>query len=143
MNDDDSAEHDILGQMRGGLVFVKTQNRPAMVQFYQHKLNMKIWLEQPDITILSHGNMLVGFHNQPDLPAGGIDTGIMFTFVYPTKAEVDTMYEKFKDSTAGGPPRENERYRIYQFFAKDPEGRNLEFQVFLHSLDVVVTSAVE
>ena len=32
------------------------------------------------------------------------------------------------------PPRENPDYRIYHFFARDPEGRSLEFQSFLHEL---------
>ena len=65
----------------------------------------------------------------------------MYTFVYPTRDEVDAMYERFKDTTADGPPRDNPKYKIYQFFAKDPEGRQLEFQAFLHPLGVV-TSAV-
>jgi hypothetical protein len=29
-------------------------------------------------------------------------------------------------------PKTNERYRIYHFFGKDPEGRNIECQAFLH-----------
>lgn len=57
----------------------------------------------------------------------------MYTFVYPSKEQVDEMYDKLKD-IADDRPRHNERYRIYQFFAKDPEGRNLEFQAFLHPL---------
>lgn len=120
--------------MRGGLLFVKTQDRAATVQFYREMIDMKVWLEQPEITILSHGNLLLGFHNQPDLPPGGLD-GIMYTFVYPAREEVDAMYERFKDSTADGPPRDNPKYKIYQFFAKDSEGRQLEFQAFLHPLE--------
>lgn len=34
--------------------------------------------------------------------------------------------------TADAEPRENKDYKIYQFFAKDPEGRTLEFQYFMH-----------
>jgi hypothetical protein len=29
----------------------------------------------------------------------------------------------------------NDRYRIYHFFATDPEGRKLEFQAFLHCVE--------
>ncbi|CAB9507242.1 Inherit from NOG: glyoxalase bleomycin resistance protein dioxygenase [Seminavis robusta] len=125
-----------IGQMRGGLLFVKTKDRPGIVNFYQEKIGMKVWLEQPEITVLSHGNLLIGFHQLPTDATTPVTTeGIMYTFVYPTKAEVDAMYEIFRDTTADGPPRENTKYRIYQFFAADPEGRQLEFQAFLHPLE--------
>jgi hypothetical protein len=39
------------------------------------------------------------------------------------------MYAKHQE-TAKGPPRENPNYPIYNFFAADPEGRPIEFQVF-------------
>ena len=116
-----------------------------MVEFYQSRLGMKIWLEQPDITILSHGNLLLGFHQQSKqnddsstetetIPLA--DTQGCYTFVYPSKAAVDDMYQVLSD-TADGPPRTNTRYRIYQFFARDPEGRTLECQAFLHELTIV------
>jgi hypothetical protein len=128
----------MVGQMRGGLTFLKTRDRPGIVGFYRSQIGMEVWLEQPDITILSFGNFLVGFHHKPDEDP---DLAGMYTFVYPTKAAVDAMYGVFKATTADGPPRVNTTYRIYQFFATDPEGRRLEFQAFLHPLDVV-SSAV-
>jgi ABC-type branched-subunit amino acid transport system ATPase component len=120
-----------VGQMLGGLVFLKTSNRSSLVEFYMNRIGMATWLEQPNITILSHGNMILGFHQltgdeQPDLHG-------MYTFVYPSIEQVDEMYNKFQD-IADDKPRYNDRYKIYQFFAKDPEGRNLEFQAFLHPL---------
>jgi hypothetical protein len=120
-------EKEVIGQMRGGLVFVKTKDRPIIVKFYQDNMDMKVWLEQPDITVLSHGNMLIGFHQQPgDEVLVPSTPGIMYTFVYPSRSEVDAMYARFRDTTADGPPRENATYQIYQFFAADPEGRKLE-----------------
>ena len=124
-------EQQTIGQMLGGLVFLKTSNRDAVVNFYMNRIGMTIWLEQPNITILSHGNMVLGFHqtvddDRPDLHG-------MYTFVYPSIEKVDTMYRNLQD-IADGCPRFNEKYRIYQFFATDPEGRNLEFQAFLHPL---------
>ena len=134
--------HDEIGQMHGGLTFLKTKDRPSIVQFYMEKIQMKIWLEQPDITILSHGNFLLGLHHKPDDDEQP-DVAGMYTFVYPSLEEVDKMYQIFQDdSTADGPPRVNERYRIYQFFAKDPEGRQLEFQAFLHPLTTVSSRVV-
>jgi len=43
------------------------------------------------------------------------------------------MYSKFID-TAEGAPQISERYNIYHFYARDPDGRRLEFQRFLHDL---------
>ena len=125
-----------LGQMYGGLVFLKTRDRRTMIDFYKSRIGMVDWLEQPNITILQHGNMILGFH-QPQQEQSP-DLSGMYTFVYPTRQQVDEMYSKLQD-IADGPPRVNDVYQIYQFFANDPEGRNLEFQVFLHPLPVVTS----
>ena len=122
-----------VGSMLGGLVFLKTRIRPQLVEFYTTKLRMKVWLEQPNITILSHGNFLIGFHQKEDESP---EVSGMYTLVYPSKQGVDETYETLKD-IADGRPRTNPTYRIYQFFARDPEGRALEFQAFLHPLRTV------
>ncbi len=121
--------------MLRGLIFLKTADRELIVDFYTQRVSMELWLEQPNITILKHGNMILGFHqintlsDQPDLQG-------MYTFVYPSKEQVDEMYDELKD-IADSRPRHNGRYRIYQFFAQDPEGRKLEIQAFLHPLTEV------
>jgi hypothetical protein len=126
-----------VGQMLGGLIFLKTTKRESLVEFYIHRIGMTPWLEQPNITILSHGNMILGFHQTSDEEAP--DLCGMYTFVHPSIEKVDEMYNKLRD-IADGSPRYNERYRIYQFFAKDLEGRALEFQAFLHPLQEVSSS---
>mmetsp|Transcript_3832 Transcript_3832/g.9790 ORF Transcript_3832/g.9790 Transcript_3832/m.9790 type:complete len:104 (-) Transcript_3832:367-678(-) len=100
--------------MLGGLVFLKTAERTSPVDFFTHRLGMSVWLEQPNITILKHGNMILGFHQSKAV------------FVYSSTRQVDDMYDKLK-VIADGTPRHNERYQNYQFFANDPEGRNLEY----------------
>ena len=60
----------------------------------------------------------------------------MYTFVYPSRREVDNMHENLIE-IADRPPRDNDRCNIYQFFSEDPGGRALEFLAFLHPLDVV------
>ena len=45
------------------------------------------------------------------------------------------MYERFR-SEALDAPRENPRYPIYNFFAHDPEGRMIEFQMFTGEVDL-------
>lgn len=111
-----------------GIVFFKTKMLEKIVEFYVNEVEMSIWLEQKDCTILKQGNLLLGFcqRNTPDIEG-------MITFFYPTREEVDTMYEKFKERS-NGPPKENPHYQIYHFFTKDPEGRTLEFQHFKHPL---------
>ena len=88
-----------------------------------------MWMDQKDCVILRFGNMLIGFcqRDKADLDA-------LITFFYEKKSDVDKAYEKFK-SIAVGAPKMNPRYPIYNFFAKDPEGRNIEFQYFTGPID--------
>ena len=138
--DDLSPSDEVVGEMKGGLTFLKTRDRQEIVDFYTSKIGMTVWLEQPNITILAFGNLLIGWNQLPE-ETKEPDLAGMYTFVYPSKEEVDQMYSIFKDTSADGPPRYNPRYQIYQFFAKDPEGRALEFQAFLHPL-TAASSAV-
>jgi hypothetical protein len=94
--------------------------------FYTETIGMSVWLEQPDVSILRHGNLLIGFHRQPQADLDGL-----ITFFYETAAEVDEMYARLRD-LATGEPKENPKYGIYHFFGVDPEGRKIEFQQFLH-----------
>lgn len=102
-----------------------------IVDFYVNDIGMHIWLEQEDCTILSQGNLLLGFCHRDVAEQEG-----MITFFYPTEEDVDTMYELLRN-IATSEPSMNERYQIYQFFAEDPEGRALEFQAFLHPVEPI------
>ena len=111
-----------------GIIFAKTQNLGKIVDFYINKLGALPWLSQPDIEIIRHDNLLIGFQ-QSELK----ETQGLFTFFYKEKADVDQLYEKLK-SIATTIPKINVKYQIYNFFAKDPEGRSIEFQCFLHEI---------
>jgi hypothetical protein len=113
-----------------GIIFFKTQAIEALEKFYTGQIGMKVWLRQEDCIILKHGNLLLGFCTRE-----AVDRSGMITFIYDNKGEVDRMYTRLKD-IAQDSPRENEKYRIYQFFAVDPEERILEFQCFLHPVDL-------
>jgi len=108
-----------------GIVFVRTSDLAGIVAFYMERVGMKRWLSQPQIEILQHENLLVGFHQSDQ-----VDVDSLVTFFYPSREQVDEMYARFA-ATALGPPRENSAYDIYNFFAKDPDGRRVEFQAFL------------
>jgi nitroreductase len=109
-----------------GIVFLKSQSLPELKQFYSSQIDCRIWLEQADCIIFQHGNFLFGFCRRDS-----IDTGGLLTFFYDNRQAVDTMYQKLKD-VAISKPVNNDTYDIYQFFAHDPEGRQLEFQYFNH-----------
>jgi len=111
-----------------GITFVKTKSLDEISKFYIEKIGMKHWLSQPDVEILRHENMLIGFHEQKES-----SKDVLFTFFYGTQDEVDTMYFKIKEISKEA-PKKNSTYNIYNFFAKDPEGRIIEFQSFLHKI---------
>ncbi len=112
-----------------GIVFFKTKMLEQLKEFYTYQIGCEIWLEQADCALFRHGNFIFGLCQRDEHDAGG-----MLTFFYETREEVDSMYEKFKD-IAVSEPAHNEKYEIYQFFARDPEGRMLEFQYFDHPVD--------
>ncbi len=114
-----------------GIVFLKCVDLEGMKEFYCGKIGMAVWLEQPDISILRHGNMLIGFHR-----TSSADKGCLLTFFYDTREEVDAMFLEMKN-IATSVPAVNEKYCIYNFFAKDPEGRSIEFQTFLHPVEPI------
>jgi len=109
-----------------GIIFLKTKSLAVVEDFYVSQVGMDIWLEQADCKIFRKGNLLLGFceRAKPDK-----DFGII-TFYCPTREDVDDLYTKF-ESVADAPPKVNEKYDIYHFFMKDPEGRVVEFQQFL------------
>ena len=113
------------------LIFFGTDQRERLVTFYTDRVGMEPWLEQPSISILKHENLLIGFSERTEAETCGVTT-----FVYDTEAEVDEMYQRLED-IADEEPSRNDEYRVYQFFASDPEGRTIEFQSFLHPTDPV------
>lgn len=107
-----------------GIIFFKTNKLDTLKEFYVNEVGCDIWLKQADCIIFKFGNMLFGFCDREV-----VDTGGMITFFYETQSEVDVMYEKLS-SIAEALPSMNPKYDIYHFFAKDPEGRAIEFQWF-------------
>lgn len=117
-------ETQVLRQQLGGIVFFQTKMQAELSKFYIEKVGCKLWMDQGGCHIFLHGNMLFGLCQREEA-----DTLGMITFFYSSRESVDEMYEKFKE-LAVEKPKDNETYRIYHFYAKDPEGRNIEFQYF-------------
>lgn len=91
---------------------------------------MQVRLRQEDCVILRQENVLLGFCSRPEVDNSGI-----ITFFYETKTEIDTIYEMLGD-IAHDPPQTDHKYQIYHVFASDPENRVIEFQCFLHPVDL-------
>ncbi|MFW5785640.1 MAG: hypothetical protein ACOCYC_00230 [bacterium] len=147
-----------------GIIFFKTEHLEEITTFYRTRIGMGLWLDQGGCRILRHGNMLLGFcalsqesagtGGEPGSGdaagaggAGGVgaeaaglnrngcaDTTGVITFFFPRTDEVDSAYRELAD-VAVSEPKHNKRYRIYHFYAKDPEGRDIEFQCFEHEID--------
>ncbi len=111
-----------------GIVFLASRQLVHVKEFYAGRLEMEIWLEQADCTLFRHGNLMIGFCQR-----GRTELGAMITLFFPGRDEVDAMHRRLSDC-AEFPPRANEKYQIYQFFAKDPEGRTIEIQSFDHPI---------
>jgi penicillin V acylase-like amidase (Ntn superfamily) len=62
-----------------------------------------------------------------------VDKESVITFFYPQKKQVDEMYKKM-EYIAEEKPKMNPKFNIYHFYARDPEGRSIEFQYFDHEL---------
>ena len=112
-----------------GIVFFNTTRLEELKDFYINRVGCKMWIDQGSCAILRHGNLLIGFcsgkKSEPDA---------VVTFFYKSREEVDAQYEKFK-SIAIALPKDNQKYRIYHFYARDPDGRSIEFQYFNHTID--------
>jgi len=111
-------------QQTGGIIFFQTKIQAELSEFYTKKVGCKLWLDQGGCKIFQFGNMLFGLCQREKAESLG-----MITFYFSTREEVDEMYKKLKD-IAMAEPVDNSLYRIYHFYAKDPEGRNIEFQYF-------------
>jgi catechol-2,3-dioxygenase len=113
---------------QGGIVFLRTQELDSVSEFYTKRIGCELWLDQGNCKILKHGNMLFGFCQSDQIDKEGV-----ITFFYPEKSTVDSMYNKM-ENLADSQPKMNPRFNIYHFYAKDPEGRSIEFQYFNHEL---------
>lgn len=112
------------------IVFVPVADLERSARFYEGALGLRLSVDQGTIRIYQvAGGGFLGIC-QGDGPLAA-DDRLILTFVTD---EVDAWHARLAERGAAtdGPPRENQRYRIYHFFARDPDGYRLEVQRFLH-----------
>jgi len=109
-----------------GIVFFQTEKLEQLKLFYRDRLDAELWKDQGDCLIFEKNGFRFGFCERKSAESCGI-----LTFVFDSKNEVDNVYEELEDLAEGKPVSRKPDYDIYQFFARDPEKRTLEFQCFL------------
>jgi predicted enzyme related to lactoylglutathione lyase len=113
-----------------GITFVPTADLHACADFYETILLLPLVVDQGRCRIyqVAAGSFL-GFcqHDDPVEP----DQRLIMTFVCD---DVDDWHRRLVNQgvKTDGAPRMNEQYRIYHFFARDPDGYRLEVQRFEH-----------
>lgn len=110
------------------IAFYPTNKLQETRQFYEETVGLRVVVDQGDCIVLKVcPDAYLGFCRNDNPP--GEDHRIVFTLV---SNEVDAWHERL--SQAGAeilfPPKDNPKYRIYNFFAKDPNGYLLEIQRF-------------
>ena len=123
-----SPEKNVMPQ-GGGIVFFSTQMPELLREFYVSRIGCEVWLDQGSCVLYRFGNMLFAFCEADEAEKSGL-----ITFFFKSKDDVDKAYAEL-DDIAVSSPEENKKYSIYHFYAKDPEGRSLEFQYFMHPVD--------
>ena len=114
------------------VAFYPCHDLAATRDFYERDLGLKVARDQGSCLIFHvAGSGYLGFcQHEGDLPH---HTGLIMTLV---KDEVDATYHRLKSLhiETEAPPKLNERYGIYHFFARDPDGYRVEVQRFLEPL---------
>jgi catechol 2,3-dioxygenase-like lactoylglutathione lyase family enzyme len=112
------------------IVFVPVADLAASAAFYETVLLFPLVVDQGSVRIYrAAGGAFVGLCQSDGALAA--DDRLIITFVAD---DVDGWHTRLSAQgvATDGPPRENPRYQIYHFFARDPDGYRIEIQRFLH-----------
>ena len=114
------------------IAFHPSTDLAAARHFYHEVLGLRLARDQESCLIFRvAGGGYLGFCRHDTLPGAGAEQhpGLILTLVTD---RVDDLYRRLDDLgiETDGPPRWNERYGIYHFFAREPDGYRLEIQRF-------------
>ena len=115
------------------ITFLQTDDLDKTTEFYVKNLHCKLILDQGQCRIFETSNMtFIGFCSHDFLNKN--QNTVCLTFVCDSKEDVDIWYNQLKELNVPtkAPPAENKKFRIYNFFATDPNGITIEIQFFLH-----------
>ena len=115
--------------MKEFIVFLGTYNLEGTSAFYLNKLNLSLYKDQGICKIFNATTeSKIGFCSH--MPVVIDEKSPILTFVVD---DVDDFYEKLKIQGVYIPekPLMNEKFKIYHFFFRDPNGYLLEVQKFM------------
>ena len=112
------------------ITFLYAEDPAATWDFYERTLGLELALDQGPCRI--YRTAPNGFVGVCGVREGreSEPRGVVFTIVTP---DVDGWYRKLTalGVATEGPPEASETFRVYCFFARDPNGYRIEFQRFL------------
>ncbi|MHA1154893.1 MAG: VOC family protein [Candidatus Heimdallarchaeota archaeon] len=115
------------------ITFLETDNLEATTKFYTSIMKCKLVVDQGLCRIFAISkSAFIGFCSHEFLDKD--KNTVCLTFVCTSKEEVDEWYNHLVANKieTKAPPKENAKFKIYNFFAKDPNGIVIEVQYFLH-----------
>lgn len=113
----------------GNIAFFGTDDLEKTDDFYSQLLGFKLYKDQGKCKIYKvPGGGMIGFCSHMD-----IVTAEKSPIITLLTEEVDQVYDKLTKAGVEleGRPVKNEKFEIYQFFGKDPNGYTIEVQKFL------------
>jgi catechol 2,3-dioxygenase-like lactoylglutathione lyase family enzyme len=111
--------------------FYPVQDLSATRDFYQRELGLELERDEARCLIFRAAGGYLGFCLHDG--ARPSHEGLTLSLVAP---DVDTVYQRLRSLGVEIElsPRRNEHYRIYHFFARDPDGYRLEVRHFIEPL---------
>lgn len=115
--------------MKDVIHFYRVKDLEKVKLFYEEIMDFSLYKDQKKCLIYDVKFGKIGFcEHFPEHE----NTQTCITFVDKNKAEVEQKYLLLKSKKiVVEKPKENEKFKIYHFFAEDFNGLKLEFQTFL------------
>ncbi len=115
--------------LTSNIVFFPCRDLKETVDFYTRAAGLTVFLEMNGCVILDSGYGYLGFcRYEDDRPMA---SGICISLNVRNAEEVDEYYRKIKRKKPEclvQPPKRHERFPVYSFFMKDPNGYLTEIQ---------------
>lgn len=110
--------------------FYHSKDLKTTRQFYEGLLGFKLWKDQGACLIFDlFGHGKIGFCDHFKKTSSSDDC---LTFVYERVEDViDVRDQLMSHGILCDPVKTNPTFKITHFFARDPDGHRIEFQVFL------------
>lgn len=117
------------------ITFIYTADLATSATFYEQVLGLTLWRDQGTCRIYEviPGGM-IGICQTGAGAKGQVSTGQQTNLILTiVSRDVDGWYAHLQSNGAAieHPPVTNEKYRIYHFFLRDPDGYLIEIQQFL------------